>query len=152
MGKTVNVFIWDRHILRLRVNISCPSLLYIRAIHVTHTVFHPFFLDSIYPSKLCFTVTDKFGTDRYLFQGQCVDSCPEAHFHTQQKTCEACPEQCQLCSSASRCLKCSPPYYLNHGVCTRLECGEGQGLFPALSFLVSNSLQCDTGASDDVGG
>ncbi|KAL2100373.1 hypothetical protein ACEWY4_004767 [Coilia grayii] len=70
--------------------------------------------------------TDKFGMDRYLFQGQCVDSCPEAHFHTAEKTCEACPQQCQLCTSASRCLKCSPSYYLNHGVCTRLECGEGE--------------------------
>ncbi|XP_041915930.1 proprotein convertase subtilisin/kexin type 5 isoform X1 [Alosa sapidissima] len=70
--------------------------------------------------------TDKFGIDRYLFRGQCLDSCPEAHFHTQQKTCEACPEQCQLCTSASRCLKCSPSYYLSQGVCTRLECGEGE--------------------------
>ncbi|XP_063066379.1 proprotein convertase subtilisin/kexin type 5 isoform X2 [Engraulis encrasicolus] len=70
--------------------------------------------------------TDKFGMSRYLFQGQCVDSCPEAHYHTAQKTCEACPAHCPLCTSATRCLKCSPSYYLNQGVCTRLECGEGE--------------------------
>lgn len=80
-----------------------------------------------------FPITDKFGMDRYLFHGQCMDSCPEAYFHTQQKTCEACPEHCQLCTSATRCVKCGPSYYLNHGACARLECGEGQRS-PAVSL------------------
>uniref|UniRef100_A0AAY4DIR2 P/Homo B domain-containing protein n=1 Tax=Denticeps clupeoides TaxID=299321 RepID=A0AAY4DIR2_9TELE len=70
--------------------------------------------------------TDKFGLDRYLLEGQCVDACPEAHFHTQQKTCEACPEHCQQCNSATHCLTCSPSYYPNQGVCVRQECGEGE--------------------------
>ncbi|XP_036436898.1 proprotein convertase subtilisin/kexin type 5 [Colossoma macropomum] len=69
---------------------------------------------------------DKFGLDRYLYGGVCVTACPEAHFHTVLKTCEPCPEHCGLCSSATHCLRCDTSYYLSHGTCTPLECGEGE--------------------------
>uniref|UniRef100_A0A673ZZV9 Proprotein convertase subtilisin/kexin type 5-like n=1 Tax=Salmo trutta TaxID=8032 RepID=A0A673ZZV9_SALTR len=69
--------------------------------------------------------TDKFNMDRYLYKGGCVDACPEGHYHTQEKSCEACPDNCKLCSSATHCLRCNSSYYTTDGVCTRLECGEG---------------------------
>ncbi|KAL0965792.1 hypothetical protein UPYG_G00285770 [Umbra pygmaea] len=69
---------------------------------------------------------DKFRTQRYLYKGSCVGTCPNAYFHTQEQSCEACPENCQLCSSASHCLRCNSSYYTKEGVCTRLECGEGE--------------------------
>uniref|UniRef100_A0A673ZZ54 Proprotein convertase subtilisin/kexin type 5-like n=1 Tax=Salmo trutta TaxID=8032 RepID=A0A673ZZ54_SALTR len=70
--------------------------------------------------------TDKFNMDRYLYKGGCVDACPEGHYHTQEKSCEACPDNCKLCSSATHCLRCNSSYYTTDGVCTRLECGEGE--------------------------
>ncbi|KAM8872819.1 proprotein convertase subtilisin/kexin type 5 [Synchiropus picturatus] len=70
--------------------------------------------------------TDKFGMERYLLDGQCLDSCPEAFFHTQDGRCQRCPDHCRLCSSSRRCLKCQSSYYLFDGVCLQLECGEGE--------------------------
>ncbi|XP_047425540.1 proprotein convertase subtilisin/kexin type 5 isoform X2 [Mugil cephalus] len=70
--------------------------------------------------------TDKFGVERYLHRGQCVDACPEAFYHTKEKGCEPCSDHCQLCASPGRCLKCNPSYYVSDGVCTKLECGEGE--------------------------
>nr|XP_029512291.1 proprotein convertase subtilisin/kexin type 5-like [Oncorhynchus nerka] len=70
--------------------------------------------------------TDKFNMDRYLYKGGCVDACPEGHYHTQEKSCEACSDNCNLCSSATHCLRCNSSYYTTDGGCTRLECGEGE--------------------------
>ncbi|KAM9734341.1 LOW QUALITY PROTEIN: proprotein convertase subtilisin/kexin type 5-like [Menidia menidia] len=70
--------------------------------------------------------TDKFGVERYLFQGLCLDSCPEAFYHTGERTCEPCSEHCQLCSGPSHCLRCNSSFYLSGGGCVKLECGEGE--------------------------
>uniref|UniRef100_A0A8C8D0K2 P/Homo B domain-containing protein n=1 Tax=Oncorhynchus tshawytscha TaxID=74940 RepID=A0A8C8D0K2_ONCTS len=79
--------------------------------------------------------TDKFNMDRYLYKGGCVDACPEGHYHTQEKSCEACPDNCNLCSSATHCLRCNSSYYTTDGVCTRLECGEGDRYSQNVVFL-----------------
>ncbi len=68
---------------------------------------------------------DKFGVDRYLYRGECVEVCPQAHFHTVLKACEPCPSHCKLCSSDTHCIRCEDSFYLNDGVCNKLECGEG---------------------------
>ncbi|KAK3508672.1 hypothetical protein QTP70_003316 [Hemibagrus guttatus] len=78
------------------------------------------------PSDCISCDKDRFGQDRYLHDGECVTACPVAHFHTSVKTCEACPQHCSLCSSATHCLKCNSSYYLSQGTCTALECGEGE--------------------------
>uniref|UniRef100_A0A3B3BUC8 SPC3 n=1 Tax=Oryzias melastigma TaxID=30732 RepID=A0A3B3BUC8_ORYME len=77
------------------------------------------------PSNCTSCDTDKFGMERYLHEGLCVETCPEAFFHT-EKTCEPCSQDCQLCSSLNRCLKCNPSFYLSDGRCVKLECGEGE--------------------------
>ncbi|KAJ8413952.1 hypothetical protein AAFF_G00065500 [Aldrovandia affinis] len=69
---------------------------------------------------------DKFKVDRYLFQGQCRDACPEAHYHSREKTCAPCGENCNLCTSGHTCLRCAASYYPKDGVCVRLDCGEGE--------------------------
>lgn len=73
----------------------------------------------------CLCVVDRFGMDRYLFRGECVEVCPQAHFHTALKACEPCPSHCKLCSSATHCIRCEDSFYINDGVCNKLECGEG---------------------------
>lgn len=55
----------------------------------------------------------------------CVEVCPQAHFHTVLKACEPCPSHCKLCSSATHCIRCEDSFYINDGVCNKLECGEG---------------------------
>ncbi|XP_038130845.1 proprotein convertase subtilisin/kexin type 5 [Cyprinodon tularosa] len=70
--------------------------------------------------------TDKFGHERYLYQGLCMDACPEAFYHTSKRTCERCSENCQLCSSPNHCLQCNSTYYVSDGQCVKLECGEGE--------------------------
>ncbi|KAF7688537.1 hypothetical protein HF521_013344 [Silurus meridionalis] len=78
------------------------------------------------PSDCTSCNKDRFGQDRFLYNGECVTACPVAYFHTSVKTCEPCPEHCSLCSSATHCLKCDSSYYLSQGTCTALECGEGE--------------------------
>jgi len=68
---------------------------------------------------------DKFGMDRHLYNGECVDACPQTHFHTKLKACEPCPSHCKLCSSATHCIRCDDSFYLNDGLCNKLGCGEG---------------------------
>uniref|UniRef100_A0A8P4K715 Proprotein convertase subtilisin/kexin type 5a n=1 Tax=Dicentrarchus labrax TaxID=13489 RepID=A0A8P4K715_DICLA len=70
--------------------------------------------------------TDKFGVERYLYKGHCLDACPEAFYHTKERSCEPCSDHCWLCTSSTHCLKCNSSYYVSDGVCAKLECGEGE--------------------------
>lgn len=64
--------------------------------------------------------------ERYLYAGQCLDACPEAFYHTKERSCEPCADHCKLCTSSTHCLKCNSSYYVSDGVCAKLECGEGK--------------------------
>nr|XP_040052772.1 proprotein convertase subtilisin/kexin type 5 isoform X2 [Gasterosteus aculeatus aculeatus] len=70
--------------------------------------------------------TDKFGVRRYLYEGLCVDACPEAFYHAEGRSCESCSPRCRLCTGAARCLRCDASSYLSDGVCAELQCGEGE--------------------------
>uniref|UniRef100_A0A668VWI4 SPC3 n=1 Tax=Oreochromis aureus TaxID=47969 RepID=A0A668VWI4_OREAU len=70
--------------------------------------------------------TDKFKVERYLYKGVCLDACPEAFYHTKQRTCEPCVAHCRLCTGPNHCLKCNSSYYVSDGRCVKLECGEGE--------------------------
>uniref|UniRef100_A0A672IDD8 Proprotein convertase subtilisin/kexin type 5a n=1 Tax=Salarias fasciatus TaxID=181472 RepID=A0A672IDD8_SALFA len=70
--------------------------------------------------------TDKFGVERYLHGGRCVDACPEAFYHTAERRCEPCSPHCRRCSGTARCLSCHSPYYVSDGRCAKPECGEGE--------------------------
>lgn len=69
---------------------------------------------------------DKFALERYLYNNQCLDTCPETFYHTKEKRCEPCSDHCRLCTSPVRCLKCNSSYYVSDGMCAKLECGEGK--------------------------
>lgn len=80
--------------------------------------------------------------ERYLHQGLCLETCPEAFFHT-EKTCEPCSQHCQLCTSSSRCLQCNSSFYLSDGRCMKLECGEGTfSMLLLLHFCLLKSSSC----------
>ncbi|KAM7368833.1 hypothetical protein PAMP_013140 [Pampus punctatissimus] len=70
--------------------------------------------------------TDKFRMERYLYEGQCLDACPEAFYHTKERSCKPCSDHCKLCTSSAHCLKCNSSYYVSGGACAKLECGEGE--------------------------
>ncbi|XP_056289183.1 proprotein convertase subtilisin/kexin type 5 [Pseudoliparis swirei] len=69
--------------------------------------------------------TDKFEVERYLHGGLCLDACPEAFYHSEERRCEPCSDRCRFCTGPTRCLQCNASY-LSHGVCVKLECGEGE--------------------------
>lgn len=97
-------------------------------LHISHLTFKHWkvlaFLYCVCLSKC--SPTDKFGMERYLYEGQCVAACPEAFYHTQERSCERCSDHCRLCTSAMHCLKCNSSYYVSEGSCLKLDCGEGQ--------------------------
>ncbi|XP_057675882.1 proprotein convertase subtilisin/kexin type 5-like [Corythoichthys intestinalis] len=90
--------------------------------------------------------TDKFGMARYLHKGHCVDACPEAFYHTEERSCKACSHQCTLCTSSTHCLRCNSSYYLTDGTCAKLECGEGEVEDPDYS----NCMACEEGCKECV--
>ncbi|XP_034997609.2 proprotein convertase subtilisin/kexin type 5 [Hippoglossus stenolepis] len=90
--------------------------------------------------------TDKFGVERYLYKGQCLDACPEAFYHTKERSCEPCADQCRLCTSPSHCLGCNSSYYVSDGACVKLECGEGEVEDPDYD----DCMACEEGCSKCV--
>ncbi|KPP76934.1 hypothetical protein Z043_103678, partial [Scleropages formosus] len=67
---------------------------------------------------------DKFGVERYFFQGECLEACPDGHFLSQEGTCEACGKNCKMCTGLDRCIRCDPSHYPLEGVCTKMELRE----------------------------
>ncbi|XP_078141236.1 proprotein convertase subtilisin/kexin type 5b isoform X1 [Centroberyx gerrardi] len=84
---------------------------------------------------------DKFGVDRYQYQGQCRDVCPEGFFHSWRRRCEPCPADCTVCTAADRCLHCGPGHNLRDERCVPLECGAGEVADPEYE----DCLPCDEG-------
>lgn len=82
--------------------------------------------NTIFTTTFAFFSVDKFGMERYLYEGQCVAACPEAFYHTKERSCERCSAHCRLCTSPAHCLKCNSSYYVSDGSCAKLECGEGK--------------------------
>lgn len=87
---------------------------------------------------------DKFGIERYLYKGQCLDACPEAFYHTKDRSCERCSDHCRLCTSPTHCLKCNSSYYISDGVCAKLECEEGKQGHCVIYKLIFFCLLCYT--------
>ncbi|XP_061658032.1 LOW QUALITY PROTEIN: proprotein convertase subtilisin/kexin type 5-like [Syngnathoides biaculeatus] len=98
------------------------------------------------PSNCTNCDSDKFGTERYLHKGGCVDACPEAFYRTPERTCEACPHPCTLCTSAAHCLRCNASHYLSDGACVKLECDEGEVEDPDSS----DCMACEEGCRQCV--
>ncbi|KAL6456780.1 hypothetical protein MHYP_G00353240 [Metynnis hypsauchen] len=78
------------------------------------------------PDKCTSCNKDRFGVERYLFDHECRDSCPEGHYPSSKNICESCPPHCLVCSSGSHCLQCAAQFYSKDGTCVKLECGLGK--------------------------
>ncbi|XP_048065150.1 proprotein convertase subtilisin/kexin type 5b isoform X2 [Megalobrama amblycephala] len=78
------------------------------------------------PKKCTRCSKDKFGVERYLFEEECLVSCPGGCFHSLKGTCDPCPSNCTVCTSTGHCLYCAPSYYPKDGMCAKLECGVGE--------------------------
>ncbi|KTF84641.1 hypothetical protein cypCar_00036674 [Cyprinus carpio] len=81
------------------------------------------------PDKCTRCSKDRFGVERYLFEGQCRESCPKGFSHSSKGTCDPCPPNCTVCTSSGHCLHCTPSYYPKDGTCAKLECGVDSGYF-----------------------
>lgn len=81
------------------------------------------------PSFCCLSLcSDKHGRERFLYQGECWESCPAGHYPAEGHTCLPCSENCELCRSAHICTRCVVGYLIapaNH-TCQKLECGQGK--------------------------
>ncbi|XP_045878824.1 proprotein convertase subtilisin/kexin type 5 isoform X2 [Meles meles] len=80
------------------------------------------------PSNCTSCGVDKHGQKRFLYQGECWESCPAGHYPTEGHTCLPCSDNCELCHSAHICTRCMDGYFIvpsNH-TCQKLECGQGE--------------------------
>uniref|UniRef100_A0A673LQY8 Proprotein convertase subtilisin/kexin type 5-like n=1 Tax=Sinocyclocheilus rhinocerous TaxID=307959 RepID=A0A673LQY8_9TELE len=78
------------------------------------------------PDKCTGCSKDRFGVERYLFEGECRESCPKGYSHSSKGTCDPCPPNCTVCTSSGHCLHCTPSYYPKDRTCAKLECGVGE--------------------------
>lgn len=72
--------------------------------------------------------SDKHGQERFLYQGECRESCPVGHYPAKGHACMPCPDNCELCYNPHVCSRCMSGYFIvatNH-TCQRLECGQGE--------------------------
>uniref|UniRef100_A0A8C1MNG8 Proprotein convertase subtilisin/kexin type 5b n=1 Tax=Cyprinus carpio TaxID=7962 RepID=A0A8C1MNG8_CYPCA len=93
------------------------------------------------PDKCTRCSKDRFGVERYLFEGQCRESCPKGYSHSSKGTCDPCPPNCTVCTSSGHCVHCTPSYYPKDGTCAKLECGVGE----VVDFDHEDCVPCEEG-------
>uniref|UniRef100_A0A4W3IY08 Proprotein convertase subtilisin/kexin type 5b n=1 Tax=Callorhinchus milii TaxID=7868 RepID=A0A4W3IY08_CALMI len=86
---------------------------------------------------------DKFGKDRYFYDGKCRESCPKSHYHADDKTCQRCSSNCEVCSSEAHCIKCSLGYFHTQNGCQQLDCRVGEVADPDYGDCVECAEGCD---------
>ncbi|KAI4573512.1 hypothetical protein MJT46_004752 [Ovis ammon polii x Ovis aries] len=80
------------------------------------------------PSNCTSCGVDKHGRERFLYWGECRESCPPGYYPDEGHTCQPCPDNCELCHGTHVCTRCVHGYFLvpsNH-TCQKLECGQGE--------------------------
>ncbi|KAM6183383.1 proprotein convertase subtilisin/kexin type 5 isoform 2-T2 [Erethizon dorsatum] len=105
------------------------------------------------PSNCTSCRADTHGRERFLYQGECRESCPAGHTPAKGHTCLPCPDSCELCHNPHICTRCASGYVLgptNH-TCQKLECGRGE----VQDADYEECLPCEEGClgctSDDPG-
>ncbi|XP_073526785.1 proprotein convertase subtilisin/kexin type 5 isoform X1 [Phyllobates terribilis] len=91
---------------------------------------------------------DITGRTRYLYKGECKESCPEAYY-IEDNRCAPCPENCQSCKGSKQCVKCLEGYSSVDGVCQELTCPEGEVEEPDSEECVSCADGCKECSADD---
>ncbi|XP_068278360.1 proprotein convertase subtilisin/kexin type 5 isoform X1 [Nyctibius grandis] len=77
------------------------------------------------PNKCIACGTDRRGIDRFLYHGECRESCSPGYYHSQH-ACVACSGHCEVCLNSSHCKRCFRGYYLTQNMCQKHSCREGE--------------------------
>ncbi|XP_060056766.1 proprotein convertase subtilisin/kexin type 5-like [Erinaceus europaeus] len=105
------------------------------------------------PSNCTSCGTDKYGQERFLYQGECRERCPAGLYPAWGHTCLPCSDNCEICHSTDLCIRCRSGYFIvptNH-TCQKLECGQGEIQSPDYEGCVSCEEGCLGCSLDDPG-
>ncbi|NWR75520.1 PCSK5 convertase, partial [Centropus unirufus] len=100
------------------------------------------------PNKCITCGIDRRGMERFLYHGECRESCPPGHYHSEH-TCVACSSHCEVCLNSSHCKRCFRGYYLTQNTCQKLNCREGEVEDPDTEDCILCSDGCQNCKSDD---
>ncbi|XP_031458302.1 proprotein convertase subtilisin/kexin type 5 [Phasianus colchicus] len=100
------------------------------------------------PNKCTACGTDRRGMERFLYRGECRESCPPGHYHSEH-TCVPCSGHCEVCLNTRHCKRCTRGYYLNQNICQKHSCREGELEDPDTEDCVPCSEGCQNCQFDD---
>ncbi|KFV18851.1 Proprotein convertase subtilisin/kexin type 5, partial [Tauraco erythrolophus] len=100
------------------------------------------------PNKCTACGTDRRGIDRFLYHGECRESCPPGHYHSEH-TCVACSGHCEVCLNSSHCKRCFRGYYLSQNACEKHSCRDGEVEDPDSEDCIPCSDGCQNCKLDD---
>ncbi|XP_021236412.1 proprotein convertase subtilisin/kexin type 5 isoform X1 [Numida meleagris] len=100
------------------------------------------------PNKCTACGTDRRGMELFLYHGECRESCPPGHYHSEH-TCVPCSGHCEVCLDSRHCKRCSRGYYLNQNICQKHSCREGELEDPDSEDCVPCSEGCQNCQLDD---
>ncbi|XP_050185248.1 proprotein convertase subtilisin/kexin type 5 isoform X1 [Myiozetetes cayanensis] len=100
------------------------------------------------PNKCTSCGTDRRGTERFLYRGECRESCPPGHYHAEH-TCMPCSGHCEVCLNSSHCKRCFRGYYLTQNMCQKHSCREGEVEDPYYEDCIPCSDGCQKCKEDD---
>ncbi|XP_036711559.1 proprotein convertase subtilisin/kexin type 5 isoform X1 [Balaenoptera musculus] len=105
------------------------------------------------PSNCTSCGVDKHGRERFLYWGECRESCPTGHYPDEDHTCRPCPDNCELCHSSHVCTRCRRGYFLlpSNRTCRKLECGQGEVQDPDYEECMPCEEGCLGCSLDDPG-
>lgn len=55
---------------------------------------------------------------KYLFDYQCLDTCPIGWYADENRICRACKPECLTCTNSFTCSSCQNGYYMNGSICS----------------------------------
>ncbi|XP_017941456.2 proprotein convertase subtilisin/kexin type 5 isoform X4 [Manacus vitellinus] len=100
------------------------------------------------PNKCTSCGTDRRGTERFLYRGECRESCPPGHYHADH-TCMPCSGHCEVCLNSHHCKRCFRGYYLTENMCQKHSCKEGEVEDPDSEECIPCSDGCQNCKEDD---
>ncbi|XP_050768974.1 proprotein convertase subtilisin/kexin type 5 isoform X1 [Gymnogyps californianus] len=100
------------------------------------------------PNKCTTCGTDRRGMERFLYHGECRESCPPGHYHSEH-ICVACSGHCEVCLNSSHCKRCFRGYYVAQNICRKHSCREGEVEDPDSEDCLPCSAGCQNCKLDD---
>ncbi|XP_004591833.2 proprotein convertase subtilisin/kexin type 5 isoform X2 [Ochotona princeps] len=96
---------------------------------------------------------DQHGQERFLYQGECLKTCPSGYYTAEDHTCLPCPDNCEICHNLQICMRCVRGYFLvpTNNTCQKLDCGQGEVQDPDYEDCVPCEEGCLGCRVDDPG-